>query len=251
MSSSVLKMQHVSLQFSDTKRQQVSDVEKLFARGRMFPIKTGTEAGRETFSYDALRKVSKEYDHVFHQVRGNWIAVDKKIILPGSVRKGEIFVASNKAVVGRMHDRYLATLAFTHKDPRIGRIFQGAAHYPRRGQGPNDPNNDINRLYAKEIAEWMERVAGGRALAFVNGDFNMSDRNLDWSFGEAWTSMGDELEGWKNTGHGPIDGFASFDPDRRVSAKKFEVIRDNRMFMHTDHFVCRGTWTIKHLKFSK
>lgn len=248
--TSVLKMQHSSLQYSDTNEQILEDVEKLFARGKQFPIKTGTEAGPETFNDNALRQFAKEYNHVLHIVRGCWIAVDKSIIKPGTVKRSQVFVALNDDIIGRMHDRIFATLAFTHADVRIGRISQASIHYPTKGRTKNDPNNDINELYSKRIGEWMRVASRGTALSFVNGDFNMSDRipTQDWAFGENFTSMADELEAWKNTGHGPIDGFASYDRDGRVSPKRFQVLNDTKFPLHTDHFVCRGTWNVKHLK---
>jgi len=46
MSATLLKMQHNSLQFSDSPKQQRFDINKLFVRGGNFPIKTGTEAGQ-------------------------------------------------------------------------------------------------------------------------------------------------------------------------------------------------------------
>lgn len=251
-SSSVLKTQHTSMQYSDSRDQIFEDVEKLFAKGKLFPIKTGTEGGMDNPNYEALRKFAKEYNHVLHVVRDNWIAVDKRIIKPGTVKKNEVFVAPTERVFGRGHDSVFATLAFTHADPRIGRISQAAVHYPVKGATPDDPNYEINKLYAKRIAEWMRLASRGVALSFVNGDFNMADSmaKRDWAFGEKFTSMADELEAWKNTGHGPIDGFASYDRDTRVSAKKFEVLDDKKFHMHSDHFVCRGTWDIRHLKIS-
>ena len=253
MPSSTLRVQHTSLQFSDTESQQVRDVQKLFATGKDYPIKTGTEGGAETFSYDALRYVGKEFNHAVHIVRGNWIAVDRAIIEPKSLDRGQEFVVKNDFVVGKMHDRILATVEFDHRNPRIGHIGVGAAHYPTKGRLPSDPNNDINKKYADVIAQWMKETAKGHDLAFVHGDFNMLDnqKRQDWSFGENWTSMADELGAWKNTGHGPIDGFASYDNDGRVKAKYFRVLDDSELKMFTDHFVVRGAWTVGHLKLNK
>ena len=250
MTTSVLKMQHTSLQYSDSRDQQFEDVEKLFAKGKAFPIKTGTESGPEATNHnlDALQKFAKEYNHVLHAAYGNWIAVDRKIIKSGTVKKGKVFVASNDEIVGRMHDRVFPTLEFDHEDPRLGHIAQAAAHYPTKGARPSDPNYDINKKYAARLQNWMQRASRGTRLAFVNGDFNMNDILLDWAFDGHFTSMADELNAHANTGHGPIDGFCSYDKDGRVKAKTFNVLDDSELHMHTDHFVCRGTWTVRHLK---
>lgn len=250
VTSTTLRVQHTSLQFSDTKAQQEHDVRQLFARGRNYPVKTGTEGGAETFSYDALRYIGKEFNHAVHIVRGNWIAVDRAIIARGSLDKGQEFVIKNDFIVGKMHDRILTTVEFDHVDPRVGHLAFGAAHYPTKGRTKSDPNNDVNEKYAGVIAEWMKDASKGRALAFVHGDFNMVDSigKQDWAFGENWTSMADELKAWKDTGHGPIDGFASYDNDGRVTAKSFEVLRDRNLKMFSDHFVVRGEWKVRHLK---
>lgn len=253
MTSSRLRVQHTSLQFSDNKEQQKHDVRQLFATGRNYPIKTGTEGGTETFSYDALRYIGKEFNHAVHIVRGNWIAVDRRIIAKGSLDKDQTFVIKNDFIVGKMHDRVLATVEFDHQDPRVGRIGVGSAHYPTKGRTKQDPNNDVNEIYAGKIAAWMKDASKGSNIAFVQGDFNMVDSapGQDWSFGENWTSMADELKAWKNTGHGPIDGFASYDNDGRVTAEKFEVFEDNRIKMFSDHFVVRGEWRVRHLQLDK
>ncbi len=247
MGYGTLKTQHTSLQYSDSPAQQEHDVKALFEKGKLFPIKTGTESGPETAYYELLKHYAKKHNHALHIVRENWVAVDRAIIKPGSVHKGEVFVASNDDVVGHMHDRILTTLSFTHRDTRFGRIAQGAAHYPRRGAKPGQPNYDINVLYAKRIHSWMKAANGRGTLSFVNGDFNMLDNKTDWDFGKGFTSMGDELKKNPNTGHGSIDGFASYDKDSRVKAKKLEVLNDKKMFMNTDHYVVRGWWTVRYL----
>lgn len=249
MTTLALKMQHTSLQFSDSRDQQERDVEKLFSKGKLFPIKTGTEASNTNALHDLIQDAAKEYGHVVQFARGNFVAVDKRIIKPKSVRKGQIFVVSNDKLVGKMHDRVAATLAFTHVDARFGRINQAAIHYATRGARPGDPNYKANVLYAQKIEEWMRRVGRGSALAFANGDFNMNDEKLNWALGKAnFTSMADELDDHQNTGHGPIDGFCSYDRDGRVKAKKFEVYTDREMLLHSDHFLCRGTWSVRALK---
>lgn len=252
MRSSSLRVQHTSLQFSDSRRQQEHDISKLFARGQGFPIKTGTEAGPDDPAHNANRVLLEKYSNIYnHKIvfgGDNWVAVDRAIVKPHTLRTGRVFVTDASRIPGPGNDRVMPTIRFRHIDPAIGVVNQAAVHYPTRGARPGDPNNWANEKYAKDIHEWMKKVAKGKALAFVNGDFNMDDRQLDWSFGKNWTSMADELKSWKNTGHGPIDGFASYDKDGRVKAYSFQVLTDKQFRMYGDHFVCRGIWTIRHLK---
>lgn len=248
MSRSVLRTQHTSLQESDSKAQQKHDVKRLFATAKNFPVKTGTESGQETYLHGLLQDEAKAYNHVLHFARGNFVAVDRDIVKRGSVKRGLKFVESTKNVVGPGHDLVLATLAFTHVDPRIGRISQGAAHFATQGSKPGDPNYQANVKYAGVIHDWMTQAGAKSALAFVNGDFNTNDKIYDWNHGKNWTSMGDELKKYPNTGHGPIDGFASYNKDGRVSAKRLVVMDDKKLKMHSDHFVVRGVWWVKHLE---
>lgn len=250
MTSSVLKHQHTSLQFSDARDSQVADVEKLFAKGKAFPLKSGTEAGRETASHKALVECAQDYGHAIKFGSSNWVAVDKAIVKKGSLKKDTVFVVSNDTLVGHQHDRDFPFITFTHADERLGRISVAGFHYSTKGRLPGDPNNDTNEMYAAKIAEWMRKTARGTAISLGAGDFNMIDSlaKQDWAFGRPFTSMADELGKYKNTGHGPIDGFVSFDKDGRVKAKKFEVLTDKDLHLFTDHYVCRGTWTVRHLK---
>jgi hypothetical protein len=249
VTTSVLKTQHTSLQFNDDRDQQFADVEKIFKKGKLFPIKTGTESGPEpgNNNIDALRKFAAEYNHVLHMAYGNWIAVDRKIIKAGTLKRGQVFVAKNDIIVGRMHDRVFPTVTFQHEDPRMGRIAQATAHYPTKGARRGTPNFDINQMYARRLQAWMRNASRGTGLSFINGDFNMPDAQTNWAFGGNFTSMADELGTYQNTGHGAIDGFCSYDHDGRVKAKSMKVLDDTEQFMHTDHFVCQGTWTVRHL----
>ena len=280
MTSSVLKHQHASLQFSDDRDQQVSDVEKIFKKGKAFPIKTGTESGRETATRKALIECAKDYDHAIKFGRSNFVAVDRAIVKKGTLRSDTVFVVSNAAQFpvlptrrehqprtrggggpggggadpgrrpGHQHDRDFPFISFTHADERLGRISVAGFHYSTKGREKGDPNADTNEMYAAKIAEWMRKQARGTAIALGAGDFNMLDplQRQDWAFGRNFTSMADELGKYKNTGHGPIDGFVSFDKDGRVKAKKFEVLTDKDLHLFTDHYLCRGTWTVRHLK---
>lgn len=250
MTSSVLKHQHTSLQFSDTREQQRKDVEKLFAKGKSFPIKTGTESGTDNPLREFVEYYAAKNDHKLVTRQGNWVAVDNAIIKKGSARAGHVFVVSNDRLTGHQADREFPTLGFTHVDPRMGRINVAGFHYSTKGQTQGAPNWDTNKLYAQEIAKWMRKVAKGQAIAIGAGDFNMIDslEKQDWAFGGPFTSMADELGKHKNSGHGPIDGFISFDKDGRVKAKKFEVLDDGDLQLFSDHYMCRGTWTVRHLK---
>lgn len=245
-----LRHQHSSLQFSDSPAQQEADVKRLFEQGNSFPIKTGTESGDDNALHDLVEFYAKKFDHLLAARQGNWVAVDRAIIQKRSQRRGHVFVVDNARLVGHQRDREFPWIQFTHAKPGVGRLAVAGFHYSTAGRLPNNPNWDTNKLYAESIAEWMQEFAKGHNIALGAGDFNMIDsmRNQDWAFGNGFTSLADELGRYYNTGHGPIDGLVSFDADKRVKAKKLVVLDDKELHMHTDHFVVRGTWSIRHLK---
>lgn len=248
MTTSLLRVQHSSLQFSDNPSQQRSDVEKIFKLGTRFPIKTVTEASDSTKLGDIVAEVAADYGHVAHFYRGNAVLVDRDIIKRGTVQKDGVLVVKNDHLVGKMHDRAFPTIKFDHINEGIGEINYGAFHFATKGAKPGDPNFWANEIYAKKIAQWMKDAGRGSALSMGAGDFNMNDRLLDLALGQNYTTSADELEDWQNTGHGPIDAFISYDRDGRVKAKAFNVLDDKEFPLHTDHYMLRGIWEIRNLK---
>lgn len=245
-----LRMQHTSLQFSDSASQHEHDIKAIFGQGQAFPIKTGTEAGApagadRNNNRELLVEYAHEYHHAINFAGDSWVAVDMSIVVPKSLKKEDVFLVSNDMQQEtRGTDRILATISFEHAKPGVGVIHMGAVHYPTKGQRPGDPNHDMNIICAEKISKWLAKVGHGSDLAFVNGDFNMPDRTLDFALGGNFTSMADELKAWQNTGHGPIDGMCSYDRDGRVHAKHFNVLDDSEFKLYTDHFMCRGVWEI-------
>lgn len=249
----LLRMQHSSLQFNDTPRQQEQDIRDLFEKGQQFPIKTGTEAGPDAPSHNLNRtfliNYAKKHHHALHFARDNWIAVDRTIIKRGSLVRGSLFIADNDETVGPGHDMVLCTVEFDYFDPRVGHLAIGAIHGATKGDDPGEPNLHINRRMSRMCSRWMAKAGAGKDLAFLNGDFNINDIRHDMDLGVGnFTSMGDELRRHPNTGHGPIDALCSYDGDRRVSAHSLNVLDDRKFFQYSDHFVVRGAWAIRHLR---
>lgn len=242
----LLLAQHTSLQFSDSPRQQEHDVLALFARGKDFKIKSGTEAGPGTENRTLLVKHARENNHRIWFLRDNWLAVDRDIIQRKTAMPGEVFVADNDETLGRGHDSTMLTVQWQHTDERIGEMNWGVCHRPT---GWNDnKNRQIQERYARLTNQWGAKAGRGPALAFQSGDYNMPDHKTDWFFGRGFTSLGDELGYHPNTGHGPIDGFASLNKDNRVSAAFFQAFTDRQFFMHSDHFRTIGGFWVKPLK---
>lgn len=253
-----LLFQHSSLQFSDTAAQQASDINDLFEAkdAAKFVIKTGTEAGPDGDANNANRRLlieaCRDHKHRLHFARDNFIAVDKSIIVPGSVLPGDVFVADNDETAGHGHDSVFATMAFQHRMPGVGVIGLGAGHLPTQGRKPGDPNYDINVRYSNYVGRWARHAARGSALAFFIADYNRADRkgrgsDRDWLIGDQrLTGLPDDVGGpWEDTGHGPIDGMMSFDGDGRVKGKWVNVLNDREFPQFSDHHVVRGAYTVR------
>ena len=241
---------HFSMQYSDNAKQHAFDTEKIFkhARSRNAAWFTGTESSEREW-WAMIVEAADKYGYKLHQNRGNFVAVDKEIIKKGSWLTGDVFVMDNDKVVGPGHDSDFPWVTFQHKNERIGTISVAAIHYPTKGRTPSDPNHWVNKLYAEVLGKWALAKGKGAALVFVGGDFNMADnKQLDLFFDQPLTTYGDELGRWPNTGHGPIDAMATYDPDVRVECTGYNVLDDKKFFLHTDHFGIQGRVKVELLK---
>ena len=239
---------HASLQFSDTREQKAADVEAVFDRAdaRDAWWVTGTEAGEQPLASLVAQAAKRHGFRVFRN-RGNWIAVRRSRITPGSKwRTGVVFVADKDETLGPGHDSAFPWVKFDNPD--LGTIAIAAGHYPTKGQRPGSPNYAITVRYARKIGEWARRHGKGKALAFYQGDQNVPDRDLDTFRGEPLTTLGDELGKWPNTGHGPIDVLASYDKDGRVKGHSYRVLDDKRLPLHTDHYYIEGAYDVRVLR---
>jgi len=247
-----LRFQLTPLQFSDPKKQQKFDVEKIFRKGKRWPIKTFTESGnyKNHYNFDLLNKAAEEHNHVIAFAGDNAIAVDMKIVRPGSVKIGKVHVMDKDDFEGTGGDRAFPTLEFTHKKKGVGRIAVAQGHLARYGRQPDDVNFHASKVYSEKLRDWAKVAGRGSALAFVLADFNRPDGpRKDFLVGKTGlTSAFDRVKRWINTGHGPIDGLMTLDKDGRVSVKKVMVKNDKSFFLFTDHFVTRTVIDIELLR---
>ena len=246
-----LKTAHASLQYSDTPLQQRADCEIIFKRARERGIAwvTGTEAG-ETQLWNIVKAAAAKYGYRTHRMRGNWVAVDNEIIKNGSWKADDVWIMDNDKVVGPGHDPSFPWVKFTHKTAGVGTITVCGIHYPTRGRLPKDPNFWVNKVYADHIAAWAKKHGAGSNLVFVGGDFNMpvlpkARKAPDIFFDQPFTTASEEVGKFPNTGHGPIDHIASYDPDARVKATAWRVYDDKKIFLNTDHFYVEADFEVR------
>ena len=244
-----LHTMHVSMQFSDTKRQKQDDALKIFDRAarRKVAWVTGTEAGEKVLR-DALRDQARAHEFRFVEFKSNWIAVARSMIDKGTWTTETFTVVDNDLTVGAGHDTSLVVARFTSSELG-GPVAVMASHFPRFGRpDAKDPAYRLNLRWNQEIADFIgvkaKEYGKGRALVFYGGDQNIPDTRSDTFLGNPLTSLADELNKYPGTGHGPIDVIASYDQDKRVKGSYWRALNDKEFPLNTDHFACEGGFTV-------
>lgn len=249
--TSLLRFGHISMQAQDPPQQRAKDAKKAMELvvERELVALTGTE-GHEISFRAAARFHAARLNLRFIEYKSNWIAVNRRFIQRGTFKGWGETIIKNDEVVGKMHDPSLTYASFVV--PEIGLITQTVSHYPRFGRpSSKDPdyhrNLQANRKISKFIGDAAREHGAGNKIFLYNGDQNILDNQDDTFFGQPLTSIQDELKKYPGTGHGPIDVFASYDRDGRVSAHSIRVFSDLQQFFFSDHLWMEGTWAVKHL----
>lgn len=245
-----LDAMHVSMQFSDSKRQKVADAQAIFDRAvrRKVHWITGTEAGQEDLR-TALRDAAATHGYRFTEFKSNWIAVVKTAVAKGTWKTEDFTIVPNDLTVGAGHDTSLTVVQFDH-EPVGSQVTVMCSHYPRFGRpDAKDPvyrvNLEWNKKTADFIGEKAKEYGKGKSLVFYGGDQNIPDTHSDTFLGNPLTSLADELHEYPSTGHGPIDVIASYDNDGRVTGRYWRALSDKKFPLNTDHFACEGGFTVK------
>lgn len=268
------------MQFSDTSKQHEHDVEAIFARAEKvnYAWLTGTEAGPGSgLLTNLLQNIGPKHGFrmwvpsAHHGEAGQftdaWVAVNEKFIDGRSWHTGYKLAIEGSGEIYKkagVHEEFpkwgprgLVHVQF--ENDKLGQINVASAHYLTHARDPEHSTIHginhwkLNEHLADTITDWGKDVGRGKSLAFYAGDQNMADQHNDQPqgdtfFGGPFTSTADELKDWQNTGHGPIDVMASYNPDRRVTALKFNVLDDKEFFLNTDHFFCESIYDIAPLK---
>ncbi len=267
------------LQFSDTDTQHTADLEKIFSRAQKRGVKiiTGTEAGSGAGNTSAeLVRIGQKYGYRMwvpsHKRRpaaeggttDGWIAIAKTFITGGWEQDfipaipGSRTLYSQQGIDPESFPRWgTKGLVWVGFDSPLGRIYVGAGHYLTKARHPKAIVKGVdhwewNKRFGEIISKWAMEKGKGSALVFYGGDQNMADSantqpRGDTFFGGPLTSLGDELEYWANTGHGPIDVFATYDEDGRVEAAYWRSLNDEAFALAGDHFLSEGGVDIREL----
>jgi hypothetical protein len=242
----LLKAAHSSGQFSDSDAQQHNDAERLVRRmgQRQWRWLTGTEAGSQSSLDVAFRGIDDESGLKFHKdpAADVWALVRKDLFQKGSVEQQ--FYKVIDAAAGLFGNRGVFRLS--GRCSLVGAdltILVG--HYLTAEGAKQSHHLDGNKRIAAKIGDLAREYGKGRDLVFYGGDQNEQDRKVDTFHGQPMTSLADELKRWKDTGHGSIDVMASYNQDKRVTGKSWMVFDDEEFALHTDHWLCEGSWNVE------
>lgn len=251
--TSLLKTLHHSMQFSDTNKQQRSDVRKIFARAKERKIAwvSGTEAGGKNNNLKKfLREEAEAHGYRLYAPGGQdcWIAVRRSLIKGGWSQN---FTKVIPGEAGKHTAKGVVQVSFNTK--KLGRITVLVGHWLTKGRS-KDPrpafskNLAKNRQLAKATAK-IARVEGkGKDLVFYAGDQNIVNKVEDPMLGAPFITCWDDAKKYPRT-HvaGNIDVIARYKRDGRVSLKRARVWNDKKFPLHTDHFGVQANYTVKHI----
>jgi hypothetical protein len=250
-----IRLQHNSMQFSDTKANHQHDAKAVFdhalTSGALFV--TGTEAAQSRDNHDlrdALIIEARAHGFRINASRaGEWVALNRKLGeyfdsgYAGPFIKG---TTGLDAAHGAHAPRGVAWV--TAQVPGVGQVTQGVAHYLTKAS--MIASRTTNQPLVEGIGKWGFAKGRGRKIVFFSADANERDNIVDVFHGKPFTTIADELgkhpkTHGKDTEHGTaIDIIASYDADGRVKAKSYRVLDDSDVKLFTDHFILEAAYTI-------
>jgi len=241
---------HASMQYSDTKAQQIHDAQAVFAYAQKHRVwwLTGTEANQPADAAN-FRIGAEQYSYQFiHRGGDVWVALSP---LVAAGRPSSAWTAVIPGKKGAYPTRGVLRVSFSHV--QLGRITVLASHYNLSGpKHPNAPGAKQNPIIAAELQAQVRKYGKGNGLVFYGGDQNMHDErpHSDTFFGGWLISAWDELDVYDPThpGHETIDVIARSIKDTRVGAVYCHGLDDTKIALHTDHYPVEASYDIRPLR---
>lgn len=238
----MVRVAHVSMQFSDSVRQKKADAEAIFkelTENHIWWV-TGTEA-LETSTRQALKASATKYGWWIYFGSGTdtWAAVNLKVARKGSINgfTGPVVVPGRK---GKNPAKKTVRVGFVNDD--LGKF----EIYPVHNLLSDTP--EAQKKHMQAIGKDAEKWAAGPALGFMGADGNVQDKDHDATFGNGFITCWDELKKYPSTGHGTIDYICRWTDDKRVRLFNAVSRGDKSFPLHVDHFPVFAAYVVKKLK---
>lgn len=249
-----VRIQHNSMQFSDSHQAHVHDARAIFdrARDKDVWIVTGTEASDSRTNHDlrdALAREAKSHDYYgyFHK-NGDWVAVSREHFR--NPVKGYMgpFIPATRGISSDQGAHAARGITLVGGRTEVGQVTAGCAHFLTQA---SIARSGSNVRLIRGIKAFGAKYGAGKSLVFFNADTNTNDKAKDVFVGIApFTSVADELAEYyatwgKDKHHGAvIDVISSYDTDGRVKAKSYNVLDDSDLKLYTDHFVLDAIYEV-------
>lgn len=248
MAKVVVRIQHTSMQFSDSVGQHKHDAKAVFDRAVAKGVwaMTGTEGGGKSLHSALVAEAKSHGFYINAHKDGEWVALNPKYLTGFEKGFAGPFIPGTKglkAAQGAHSPRGVAWASGKAKNYKLGRLTFGSAHYlTNRSEAVSGSNDRLVR----GISEWAKKHGAGVNVVFLGADTNTSDKRQDVFNGKPLTSISDELKKWPSTmpSGGKIDIIGSYDHDGRVKAKSYTVLDDKEFFLATDHYLLDATYEI-------
>jgi hypothetical protein len=252
-------VQHTSGQFSDSPAAHRHDARTLFEHARDVGAwaATGTEAGDAAHNHDlhdALHNAAHAVDFYFYGSHaGEWVAVNRKFLrfidhgFDGPFIPGTHGLSPAQGGHGPRGIAWVTACA--RDDVDLGNLTFGSCHFLTARSIAE--TGHTNAPLVAGAGAFGRKFGRGSDLVVLDGDANLDDLRVDVFDGEPFTTLADELgrhpaTHGRDVDHGrPIDFLASYDPDGRVSGRRYVVLDDHRLALAGDHFLLLGRYDVK------
>ena len=244
--AAVIRIQHSSGQYSDSRAEHAHDAHALFAHARQSgaAFVSGTEAGHNSLRWQIPRAARNHGYACRVAPGGTWIAVAHWF---GPVSHwGVVPVFPRLTAPARLGGHGPEGIVWARVRPLKTAVAPlvtfGAGHWltPRslRASGIGS-----NRRMARAVGRWAREHGQGRALVFYAADSNEHDNRTDVFDGAPLTTCWDELGKWPRTRNfSCLDVIASRDSDTRVSCLGARV--DRGLVLFSDHRTISAAYAV-------
>jgi hypothetical protein len=239
----------------DSPEQHAHDAHKLFEHAASWGAWAigGSEAGRTDLRRSLERAAGRHRFELFLSRYGEWVALNTRFLSARHAGFEGPFIPGTRGPArdGGHAPRGIAWARGRDYRQQVGGwLTFGASHWlTQRAISSTGLSNDP---IVAGTARFGRRCGAGGSKVFLMADTNEHDDQRDVFHGKPFTSLSGELgqhpaTHGRDTEHGTrIDVIASWDDDKRVRGRRYDVLDDGDLQLAQDHFVLLGEYAIAH-----